>query len=412
MSNIIGKKIYVVDDDEIMLLAIRSLLESLGAEVKANSSSLKALDEIKEIRPDLVILDLMMPEMDGLDMCRLMRQESTLNDTKIVFFSGKAYEHDQQRAMSYGADGYLIKPFLDDSFINAIEEIMEEKIEITYWGVRGTLPVPGEKTLKYGGNTNCTSIQFPKGTYFILDAGTGIKKLSDHLLKNAKPGFQAKILISHPHWDHINALPFFVPLYIPGNEFEIFGASHGHVTMRELISAQMDGVYFPIRIKEFAARTYFRDLREEEFMVNDVKVKTMLLSHPGTCLGYRLEYKERSVCYITDNELFPEGSPSYNKNYWEKLTEFIHGTNILITDTTYTDEEYEQKVGWGHSSISQVVKLAHDAQVKELHLYHHDPDQFDEDIDRKLNIAQSMLKEMNSSTVCIAPTEHQSIKII
>lgn len=412
MSAIRDKRIYVVDDDEIMLVAVKSLFESLGAKVEINLSSVKALEEIKEDRPDLVILDLMMPEMDGMDMCRLMRQESGLNATKIVFFSGKTYEHDQQRAMSYGADGYLIKPFLDDSFIKAIEEILDEKIEVTYWGVRGTLPVPGEKTLKYGGNTACTTIQFPKGAYFILDAGSGIKQLSDHLMKEAKHGFHGKLLISHPHWDHINALPFFAPLYVPGNEFEIFGASHGHVTMRELISAQMDGVYFPIRIKEFAARTYFRDLKEEEFMVADVKVKTLLLSHPGTCLGYRMEYKDRSVCYITDNELFPEGAPGFNQNYWNKLVEFIRGTNILITDTTYTDEEYEKKVGWGHSSISQVVKLAHEAETKELHLFHHDPDQNDDDIDRKLEMAQSLLKEMKSQTVCVAPAELQAFNIV
>lgn len=412
MSIIRDKRIYVVDDDEIMLLAIKALFTSLGADIKTNESSIKALEEIKDERPDLVILDLMMPEMDGMDMCRLMRQESTLNDTKIVFFSGKSYEHDQQRAMSYGADGYLVKPLLDDTFISAVEEILEEKIEITYWGVRGTLPVPGEKSLKYGGNTNCVTIQFPKNNFFILDAGTGIKKLSDHLMEEGAANFHAKILISHPHWDHINALPFFVPLYMPGNEFEIFGASHGHVTMRELISAQMDGVYFPIRIKEFAARTYFTDLKEEEFMVNDIKVKTLLLSHPGTCLGYRLEFKHRSICYVTDNELYPEGEPGYNQNYWRKLTEFIQETDVLITDTTYTDEEYEKKAGWGHSSVSQVVKLAHEAQVKELHIIHHDPDQFDEDIDRKLESARSMLDQMNSKTKCVAPHEQQIFKVV
>jgi len=283
---------------------------------------------------------------------------------------------------------------------------------LKYWGVRGTLPVPGEKSLRYGGNTICVTIQFPRGDLFIIDAGTGIKQLSDHLMSQQSSALHAKILISHPHWDHINALPFFVPLYIPGNEFEIFGASHGDVTMRELISAQMDGVYFPIRIKEFAARTYFRDLREEEFQINDVKVKTMLLSHPGTCLGYRMEYKDRSICYITDNELFPEDSPDHNPNYWGNLTAFVHGTDILITDTTYSDEEYVQKSKWGHSAVSPVVKLAHNAEVKELHLIHHDPDQSDEDIDAKLATAKRLLEGMNSKTRCLAPRELQSFKVI
>ncbi|NQV13828.1 response regulator [bacterium] len=412
MSVLKNINIYLVDDEPDTLLVVKYLLEEHGAKVKTNTSSPEALVEIKNDKPDLVILDLMMPEIDGLDMCRFLRQEPGLKDLKIVIFSGKSYEYDQQRAMSFGADGYITKPMIDERFVKKIEEIIEEKIELRYWGVRGTLPVPGEKSLRYGGNTICASIQFPKDNFFILDAGSGIKELSDHLMSQQGSGLHAKILISHPHWDHINALPFFVPLYIAGNEFEIFGASHGHVTMRELISAQMDGVYFPIRIKEFAARTYFRDLKEEEFQINDINVKTMLLSHPGTCLGYRLEYKNRSICYITDNELFPENSTDYNSNYWEKLTAFVNSTDILITDATYTDEEYMRKSRWGHSAVSQVVKLADRAAVKELHLIHHDPDQSDLDIDLKLETAQKLLSEMKSKTKCIAPCEGQSFKVL
>lgn len=411
MSFLKNLNIYIVDDDPDVLIVVKALLEDFGAVVQTNSSSKQALVDILENKPDLAILDLMMPEMDGLDLCRLLRKETALDKMKIVIFSGKSYEQDQQRALSFGADGYLTKPLVPDDFVAKIQDIIEEKVEVTYWGVRGTLPVPGEGSLRYGGNTMCTSIQFPKDNLFIFDAGSGIKKLSDHLMSKKVAGLSAKIFISHPHWDHINALPFFVPLYIPGNEFEVFGASHGSVTMRELISAQMDGVYFPIRIKEFAARTYFRDLREEEFKINDILVKTMLLSHPGTCLGYRLEYKNKSVCYITDNELFPENTPEYNPNYWHKLTEFIRGTDVLITDTTYTDEEYLSKQKWGHSAVSQVTKLAHDAEVAYLHIIHHDPDQDDDAIDAKLKTAQELLKTWNSKTICVAPKERQSFKV-
>jgi len=412
MSVLRDLNIFVVDDDPDVLVVVQALLQDYKANVKTSTSSKEALSRIIDEKPDLVILDLMMPEMDGLDMCRLLRQESDLAAMKIVIFSGKSYEQDQQRALSFGADGYITKPLIAEEFIRKLQDIIEEKVELTYWGVRGTLPVPGEKTLRYGGNTMCVSAQFPKDNLFIFDAGSGIKPLSDHLMATRGNGIHAKIFISHPHWDHINALPFFVPLYIPGNEFEIFGASHGSVTMRELISAQMDGVYFPIRIKEFAARTYFKDLREEEFKINEILVKTMLLSHPGTCLGYRMEYKNRSICYITDNELFPEGTRDYNANYWRKLTAFVQGTDILITDTTYTDEEYARKIKWGHSAVSQVTKLAHEAGVKELHLIHHDPDQGDDEIDAKLETAQNLLNEWGSKTRVIAPRERQSFTLV
>ena len=118
-----------------------------------------------------------------------------------------------------------------------------------------------------------------------------------------------------------------------------------------------------------------------------VSVKTMLLSHPGNCLGYRIEYHGRSICYVIDNELYLPESPFYNRAYVEKLADFVRDADILITDTTYTDQEYESKVGWGHSCVSQVIDLADRANVKALHLFHHDPDQYDDDIDDKLEVA-------------------------
>ena len=169
----------------------------------------------------------------------------------------------------------------------------------------------------------------------------------------------------------------------------------------------MDGVYFPIRIKEFAARVYFRDLKEQEFEIDQIKIKTMLLSHPGYCLGYRLEYKEKIICYVTDNELFPETSPYYNLDYFEKLSQFVNSADYLITDSAYTDEEYKSKINWGHSPVSQVIKLADHAKVKKLFLYHHDPDQTDQDIDNKHSLAKDLLKKLDSRTICIAPKEKQ-----
>jgi len=237
-------------------------------------------------------------------------------------------------------------------------QIMEENIKLTFWGVRGTLPVPGRKTVRYGGNTSCVSIEFPKDNFFIFDAGTGIKELSNYLMSERHTLIKATIFISHPHWDHINGIPFFAPLYTKGNEFEICGPPNGDMSMRNLISGQMDGVYFPINIKEFDAAVSFHNLGEERFDIDAIEVQTMFLNHPGQCLGYRLNYKDRSICYVTDNEIYPESSRFSSKSYVNKLTDFVSGTDVLITDCTYTDEEYEEKIGWGHSSVNQVVKLA------------------------------------------------------
>ena len=172
-----------------------------------------------------------------------------------------------------------------------------------------------------------------------------------------------KIFITHPHWDHINALPFFTPLYVPGNSIEILGPAHSDVSMGDLMGAQMDSLYFPITMEEFGASVTFRDLREETVTFGEVTVSSMLLSHPGNCLGYRVAFRDKSICYITDNEIFPAGLPQRNEHYIKLLTDFVAGSDILITDTTYRDKDYQSKIGWGHSCVSEVADLGHNAQV-------------------------------------------------
>lgn len=402
---------FIVDDDQISIKLLSKILEKESHIVSHNTSSTSALTEIIEQVPDCVILDMMMPEMDGLELIKRLRAEPDLDATKIMVVSSKSYEFDRKRAFSFGADGYITKPINTKKIVDQLHRVIQDRIELTFWGVHGTLPAPGKQTTKYGGNTSCVSLEFAKGSLFIFDAGTGIKALSDYLVAENRPLVGAKIFISHPHWDHINAIPFFVPLYTQGNEIEIFGPSHGDTSMRELISGQMDGVYFPINIKEFSAMVTFRDLKEEEFEINGIKVKTMLLNHPGHCLGYRVEYKDKSVCYVTDNELYPKSNQFYNKFYLDQLVDFVAGTDILITDCTYTDKEYEAKIGWGHSAVSQVVDLAVHAKVKTLYLFHHDPDQKDADIDAKLKTARAMLKKRKTSTRCEAPREKQVIQL-
>jgi CheY-like chemotaxis protein/phosphoribosyl 1,2-cyclic phosphodiesterase len=401
----------VVDDDETVAMMLAKLLERAGARATYITASETALAEILARRPDGVILDIMMPRLDGLELCRRLRLEPELQEMKIVVVSGKPFEFDRRRAVEFGADAYLVKPVDPRTFAAQIQRVIDDRMELRFWGVHGTVPVPGAKTVRYGGNTPCVSLELPRGHFFVFDAGTGIRALSDHLMKAKTPPFQARIFISHPHWDHINAMPFFAPLWIRGNEFEICGPSHGDVGMRELISAQMDGVYFPIRMKEFAATVTFRDLGEGSVRLGAITVKTMLLNHPGNCLGYRTEYRNRAVCYVTDNELCLPGSRFYNEAYVRKLVEFCHGATALITDCCYTDAEYPSKVSWGHSCVSQVVDLACQANVGYLFLFHHDPAHTDDDIDAKLQAARTLLSERGAATTCEAPAEGQVVLV-
>jgi phosphoribosyl 1,2-cyclic phosphodiesterase/CheY-like chemotaxis protein len=404
-------RILVVDDDPFMIELETALLEEAGYEVVALDSPEEALAKIKNVEPDCVITDLVMPGVAGMQLLKNIRDDHSLSKVKVIVLSSKSFEFDKRQAMQFGADRFITKPIDADDFTKSVRAVLESKMELTFWGVRGTLPVPGTRALRYGGNTSCVTLEFPKGQFFIFDAGSGIKELSNAWLAQKRGKLEAKIFISHPHWDHINALPFFVPLYIPGNEFEILGASHPHRTMRELISAQMDDIYFPITIKEFGSRVYFRDLNEETIDIDGITIKTKLLSHPGNCLGYRVEYEGRSVCYVTDNELFLPDGPHYDAHYVSQLAAFLNKADVLITDCTYTDEEYERKVGWGHSCVSQVVELAHYAEVETLYLFHHDPDQNDDAVDAKLEMAARALESMRSKTKCVAPAETDVVKL-
>lgn len=282
-------------------------------------------------------------------------------------------------------------------------------ITLTLWGIRGTLPVPGPRSVRYGGNTPCVSIELGNEECLIFDAGTGIRALSNHLAQKSSAPVKARIFISHPHWDHINALPFFAPLYEKGNHFDIYAASNGGLAPRDLIASQMDGVFFPITMHAFGANVDFHELKEQTLTLeNGAIIRTLLLNHPGNCLGYRVEYKGHSICYVTDNELYPHDSKHYDADYEKRLIDFVFAADILITDTTYMDDEYPEHIHWGHSAVGAVAQLAHKAKVGSLFLFHHDPDQSDADIVRKLESARSTLRGLQSYTHAEAPIEGES----
>lgn len=404
-------RFFVVDDDRVAVAATTRVLRGAGHHVDSATDSQGVVDRIAAAMPDCVLLDLMMPGLDGYAVCREIRGRPELSATKVIILTSKSYDFDRRQSRESGAAGFLTKPAPPEVLIREVTRIIRDTVALTYWGVRGTLPVPGPRSVRFGGNTSCVTLSFPSGALFIFDAGTGIKVLSDSLMARGAPRLKAHIFISHPHWDHINAFPFFAPLYIPGNEIAVLGAAHGDISMRQLISAQMDSIYFPVTMREFGAHVYFRNLEEEAIEVEGVRVRTKLLNHPGKCLGYRVDYNGRSMCYVTDNELFPSGHSGYNPHYRDELRAFVSGADVLISDACYSDAEYPRKQGWGHSSVGELVDFADTAGVRSLHLFHHDPDQTDEDIDAKLRFAAERLRERKSTTAVVAPREGDVVSL-
>lgn len=401
-------KFILVDDDPGFLEMLGMVLEQEGHTVRTFTDPEQAYCAIEADPPHCITLDLMMPNLDGTAMLRRLRAEEHMHQVRIAVVSGKRFEFDQRQALKFGADAFLLKTLGLPDLVRKLEMVAQRGLQIRFWGMRGTLPVPGPDTVRYGGNTACVSLTFPNGTHYIFDAGTGIRVLGNALLK-AGGRISARLFLSHPHWDHINALPFFVPLYIPGNSIEILGPAQGSIGVEKWVNDQMDGIYFPITSREFGAQVTYRDLGEGTFDFPEAQVSTLYLCHPGYVLGYRVVCGHTTFCYVTDNELFLPGSDSHSEQFSKRLEDFVAGADLLITDTTYSDSEYSGKVGWGHSSVTQVAELAHRAGVKELCLFHHDPAQNDSAIDAKVEAARKVLQQHNSLTRCEAYCEGSTV---
>ena len=230
-------KFFIVDDDPDTLALVSRLLTAAGHEVVVRSTSSGAIRDIPDARPDCVITDVMMPVMDGFELTRELRRKPQLASTKVVILSAKSYDFDRRRAKELGADGYITKPINRETFLQSVYEIVSERISLHYWGVHGTLPAPGPGYTRYGGNTPCVSVEVGGEPLTIFDCGSGIKRLSDRIMKASGERFSGRIFISHTHWDHINTVPFFAPLYVRGNQIEIFGPYQGDLTIERAVSA-------------------------------------------------------------------------------------------------------------------------------------------------------------------------------
>ena len=399
-----------MDDEDDLREVISSILEGAGYAVTSCSDGAEAIARLQDFSYDVVVVDMMMPGADGLQVCRAVKAADEDAPTKVVVLTAKSYPSDRRAAEKAGADLFLLKPVRAQALLDGVAKVIAGQIGLRFFGVRGTLPAPGPAHARYGGNTSCILLELPRQGPVILDAGSGIREAGRFLMEQG--GRQrGHILITHPHWDHLNALPFFAPLYVPGNEWAICGPPQAERDMAALVHAQMDGTFFPITPAEFGASIRFVDLDQGHHQVGDLSVDALYLMHPGRCLGYRFEHAGRRVCYITDNELFLADDPRHSASYVAALADFVRGARVLITDVTYFDDEYRSRVGWGHSCVSEVARLAAAAEVEELCLFHHDPEQDDDDIDRKRDLMRARLRELGSDVVCSAPAERQYLQV-
>lgn len=257
-------------------------------------------------------------------------------------------------------------------------------MKLRFWGVRGSIPSPGPKTVRYGGNTTCLEVWTDDGELIILDAGTGIFPLAQTLL--GKMPVHAHIFNTHSHWDHIQGLPFFIPLFVPGNQVTIYGASDpiSGNSIEEILQAQLQYRFFPIRECELNAQIEYVSLKEgESVSIGNALVTPVLMNHPVVNFGYRIDDGGKSLFFTGDHE------PSYNIYEPEddeyamyqtlieqkdgSILERVRGVDVLVADSSYTEAEYPAKKGWGHGTFDTCIQMAENTKVSQLFLTHHEP---------------------------------------
>ena len=286
---------------------------------------------------------------------------------------------------------------------------------LRFWGTRGSVPSPGPATVRYGGNTPCVEVRTDTNALVILDAGTGIRELGRSLMAEANGnGISADIFLTHAHWDHIQGIPFFAPIFQHGNRFTIWGSRELKTGVDRVIRDQMLPVVFPVPFDALAAKISFAEIAEEECKGNGYVVKAFGVCHPGGALGYRFSASDltgASFVYISDNELREVETYGSRPGWQNELVRFIEGAQTLIHDATYTNDEYGRHRGWGHSTYEDAIDLALRSGVRQLVLFHHKPERTDEDLDRCLAECQTLVAERGAPLTVVAAAEGMTLTV-
>jgi phosphoribosyl 1,2-cyclic phosphodiesterase len=230
------------------------------------------------------------------------------------------------------------------------------------WGCRGSLSTPGAATVRYGGNTSCVEVRTSAGALVVLDAGTGIRSLGGSL--GADPPTELDLLLTHLHLDHIEGLGFFSPLFDPACTIRIWGPRPAAGSLEALVTTYLSPPFFPVPFEQFPATISFTEVSEDTWQIDDLRIATEPVCHPGSTVGYRLSQNGNSLAYIPDNE------PALDRRAGLAVAE---GADVLFHDAQFTDAEYQARVGWGHSALSDFVRYLDQAAPARAVMFHHDP---------------------------------------
>ncbi len=281
-------------------------------------------------------------------------------------------------------------------------------VEVTCWGTRGSIPCPGPETVGFGGNTPCLEVRTADGRGYIFDAGTGLRVLGNVVMR--RPGaVHLDLFLTHFHWDHIQGLPFFAPLHEDTTSLRVHAYPQGEMDVETLLRTQMGPVYFPVPYETVAPRLSFEHVGDQPWTDQGAEVAAYRVRHPGHTCGYRIRIGSVAVGYVPDNELIGATYPVDSDGWYRGLIRFLDGVDILFHDAMFTDEEYGRSEGWGHSTFNQAIRLAEDAGVGRLLLFHHAPDRTDQELAAILLAARTDIERRGSSLQLGVATEAETI---
>ena len=257
-------------------------------------------------------------------------------------------------------------------------------MRLKFWGTRGSIPTPQPEAMKYGGETPCLEVWTDDDQLIILDGGTGIRRCGLNLMKSRPDITGGSIFLSHLHWDHIQGLPFFPPLYHPKYTFTIYGPIRIDQDLEHRLGKQMSELFFPVTLEQVQDNIRFEGIVEDPVQLGDVKVIPRYLNHPEGVFGYRVEEGDKSIVYAPDVEQPP------NEAISDDIRLLVQGVDVLVFDSMYTPEEYDSHKGWGHSTWETACEIAIELNVKKLVLFHHEPNHSDDFIDEVVEKARKV----------------------
>jgi phosphoribosyl 1,2-cyclic phosphodiesterase len=270
--------------------------------------------------------------------------------------------------------------------------------------VRGSIPTPGPATVRYGGNTSCVEVR-SGDDIIILDAGSGLRALGRALLAEFKnQPLSLTLLLTHTHWDHIQGLPFFAPIYDPRCHLRILGGEGARKGLVNALTGQMESTYFPVPFAKLPSNIEIEELKDFNLNIGSVCVRAQRANHPGLCVGYRLLSPDGLVAFFPDAESRQGGKD-------REMIEFLRAADVLILDSQYDSAEYKKHIGWGHGCVDDSVALAVQAGVKQLYLFHHDPDHDDKQIDGFVKHARQLVVKQKARLKVDAARELQTIEL-